>query len=468
MRSSNLRCACVTVATILLALATAPAFAGTPYNVNNTQSASAIQGVINGLQPGDTLTFAAGTYNDAFKVPCNGTATNPITIQGVSGSMPTLDGTGVDVSGGSGHPRALMEISGNYVTVQNLAFQNARNGDNGAGIRLNGSNNSTVSACKITYCDMGMQSNDTGTVLNNALITGCEVAYNGTASHDGGSHNFYMDGSGKVTIIGNYIHDSLYGQNVKTRAHYVQLMYNWISNSNEGEIGPVDDPATATANSNFLMVGNTVVSKVRPAGDNTQKYVLYGSESGNAHIGTLYMYNNTCVAGQTSNVFVQLNPLNASDGTYAVLKNNIFYGSTNMALDQTTGGVLAPGHISGSNNLVPVGASWPSGTSITNSVVTNTPGFVNPSANDFRLLVGSAAINAGASDLTYVDGDGNLQSLSVLDSYLFGIGDVARAMSGSAMDIGAYEFQQTPEPATLALLAMGGLGLLARARRRSR
>jgi hypothetical protein len=464
MRSSR-RYVFVGIAMICLAMA--PAAFATEYSVNPSQSNSTIQSLITGLLPGDTLDFTAGTYFDSFRLNSQGTAANPITIRGIGNAI--LDGNnGAVNTSGSGGPRALLEISKNYVNVQNLTLQNAmNNAGNGAGIRITGAGYSTISGCSILHNNMGIMSDDVGTagaIVDNVMVTGNNIGFNGSATFSGFSHNFYMGGTGSIAIVGNYIHDSLDGQNVKTRAHYVTLAYNWISNSNEGEVGMVDG-YTSAANSNALIVGNTIVSSPDRTG-NHGKFVLYGSESGTSHIGTAYIYNNTMIAGMTSNVFVQINPNSAGDATNAVLKNNIFNGSTNLATDQTTGGTLVTGHLSGSNNLIPVGSSFPSGSSVTGSVVANNPNFANPTANDFRLLVGSAAINAGTSDLTYVDVNGNTQTLSVLNSYLFGQGEVARAMSGSAMDIGAYEFQQTPEPATMSLLALGGLGLIGAIRRR--
>ena len=470
---SNWLSAAIGGAAICLALAPA-AMAGV-YTVTSSESNSTIQSVINGLQPGDTLDFAAGTYYDSFHLNCNGTSTAGITIQGLGTAI--LDGQNgaVNVSG-TGGPRALMQFEGSYITVQNLTLQNAANSSgNGAGFRITGAGNDTISGCSIQHNNMGIMSDDTGsgTLVNNVLVTGCNIGFNGSGTFptsngpsSGYTHNIYMGGSGSIALIGNYIHDATDGQNVKTRAHFVTLAYNWISSSNEGEVGMVDG-YTSAANSNALIVGNTIVSKSNRTG-NHAKYILFGSESGQEHNGTAYIYNNTCIAGMSQNVFVQVNPNTASDPTAAVVKNNIFYGSTNLAASSPGSGTLTSGDISGSNNWIKTGAAWPSLDSVLGNVVGSNPDFVNPSASNYQLLVGSACIDAGTSNLTYVDQNGNLESLSVLDSYLLSQGEIARALSGSAMDIGAYEFQQTPEPATLTLLALGGLGLAAARRRRVR
>src|SRR3989344_2070569 len=59
---------------------------------------------------------------------------------------------------------------------------------------------------------------------------------------------------------------------------------------------------------------------------------------------------------------------------------------------------------------------------MSNNVLTNTPGFVNPSAGDFRVSPGSVAIDAGASVLIFNDKDGNARP------------------QGGVFDIGAYEY----------------------------
>ena len=51
---------------------------------------------------------------------------------------------GLNVDGAMPHPRAVFQVEANYITLENLEFQNARNGDNGAGIRVTSGNNVTV------------------------------------------------------------------------------------------------------------------------------------------------------------------------------------------------------------------------------------------------------------------------------------------------------------------------------------
>src|SRR2546426_920974 len=130
---------------------------GTTYEVGPGQPYPTIASVPP-LNPDDIVNIHPGTYNEVKKWTATGTATSPITLHGVGTPRPVIDATGQDVSGRNGAPRAAWEIQGNYYLIQNLEFRNARNGNNGAGIRVLNANATTVRNCKITYCDMGMMS----------------------------------------------------------------------------------------------------------------------------------------------------------------------------------------------------------------------------------------------------------------------------------------------------------------------
>ena len=64
----------------LLLLAICPVASATTYNINAGQTSSMIQRVIAGAARGDTISFAAGTYNIAssLKLKCGITYTGPV------------------------------------------------------------------------------------------------------------------------------------------------------------------------------------------------------------------------------------------------------------------------------------------------------------------------------------------------------------------------------------------------------
>jgi hypothetical protein len=373
------------------------------------------------LIPGDIVNIHPGIYNEVKKWTDSGTLGNPITLRGVGTPRPVIDANKQNVTGKKGTPRAAWEIQGNYYVIENLEFTNARNNSyNGAGIRVLFANFTTVRNCKITFCDMGMMSSSN----DNLLVEYTEVAFNGTRKFNGFSHNFYLAGGNSV-IQFCYIHDAPYGQNFKTRGHYTDLLYNYIADSNEGEVGPVDGTDTTAANSNMTMIGNIVVSKPDRTG-NTGKFINFGQDSGGSHNGRLYLVNNTLVAGSPS---IQFLTANASDGTIVAI-NNIFRGS----------GVITPSsdypRVSGWNNFMESSATVPPG--FTTPVIGD-PGFLSESQRDFHLISSSVCRNVGDGSPTYQDGSGVSHSAVPTLEYVNHLQSKQRASDG-LIDSGAYEF----------------------------
>jgi hypothetical protein len=181
------------------------------------------------LNPGDVVEIDPATYHEVKRWTRSGTAAQPIVIRGIGDSRPVFDAEGQNVDGASSRPRAIFQVEAHYLTLENLEFKNARNGDNGAGIRVTSGNHVTVRHCKITACDMGIMCDNN----RNLLIETSEIASNGTSLYDGYSHNLYLGGN-DATLQFCYIHNSLNGQNFKTRAHYTALLYNWIADSQDG------------------------------------------------------------------------------------------------------------------------------------------------------------------------------------------------------------------------------------------
>lgn len=332
---------------LLLLLCAASGVRAATYPVGPNRAIKTLGAVLPRLRPGDVVEIDPGVYRETTRITQSGTSAAPIILRGVGGERAVFDGQGLDTSGRGSVPRGIFQIEGAYIVIEHLEFKNARNGENAAGIRLLDSTNAVIRDCRVSACDMGIFGGDRET----ATIEDCEVFGNGTASFNGFSHNFYMHGN-RVVVRRCHIHDCAYGQNYKSRAHYNELWFNWITDSNEGEIGCVDaGGATDRPNSNTLLVGNTVISR-RDRTGNAAKFVLFGTESGTGHDGTLFLFHNTFIAGEPRIQFVTLSDPKAR----AVIHNNLFVGSDQILnLAQPSASVIAH------RNLLPTGAPPPKG-----------------------------------------------------------------------------------------------------------
>jgi hypothetical protein len=378
-------------------------------------------GSLPALSPGDVVEIDPATYNEVKRWTRSGTAAQPIFVRGVGASRPVFDATGQNVDGVLPHPRAVFQIEANDITLENLEFQNARNGDNGAGIRVTSGNNVTVRNCRITMCDMGIMSDNN----SNLVIEASEVASNGTSLYDGYSHNFYLGGD-SATVRFCYIHDALYGQNFKTRAHYTELLYNYIADSQDGEVGLVDAMETTNANSHAVLIGNLIISKPRLSGYNSGRFIQFGQDSGGQHNGTLFAFNNTFIAGDGRIQFLSANATAAT----VLAHNNIFCGS-----DKVVGSV--GGGISGSNNWLQATATVPA--AFYASVSGSDPGFVNRAVRDAHLTAASSCRNQGLNALLYLDGTGVAHSGLPTLEYVNHLQNRPRPSDGQT-DLGAYEY----------------------------
>jgi Bacterial Ig domain/Right handed beta helix region len=373
------------------------------------------------LAPGDVIEISPGLYTEAMRWTTSGTPTAPITIRGIGSPRPVMDGTGVGVSGVLPEPRALFQIEGDYVTVENLEFRNAHNDvGNGSGIRVVYGRSAVIRNVRITECDMGLMANE----YDELLVEQSEIASNGSVSGPY-SHNVYIDEGGTATFRFNYIHDSVSGQNFKSRSHFTQLLYNHIADSADGEVSLVDSGSTTQPYSNALMLGNIVISKVRSAGSNQLKFIDFGQDIGIAHSGILYLVHNTLIAGSPAVQFLWA----SSPESSIVAEHNIFYGSDTIVGMDGNGTV-------GFRNWVPTSASVPSTWS--ENLLGADPGFVDGSTGNYRLTAGSGAVDRASGPSVYVDGAGEAQVATPEWEYSATSGQQPRLQNG-AYDLGAYE-----------------------------
>jgi len=387
------------------------------------------------LQPGDVVEVDPGTYTDACQLKASGTEASPIVLRGVPGPRPVFDAAGLDLSGSGTVPRAIFQFTGgSHWLVQHLELKNAANASsNGAAFRLTaGSIDVVIEDVSVHDCQDGFMSDGAATLT----VRSSEVFHNGAG--DGYSHNFYVQGQ-SIVLVGNHIHDSVGGQNVKVRSHDALIAYNLIENAGNYEIDLIQGPLTDAANANATLIGNVVI---RPASSgNNSQVILWGSDdpAASGRNGSLYAIDNTFILSHSSNrLFHAVQP---AAGSQIHLVNSIVHATvsgTGLAADSTTGAILV-----GTNDWI--SSQVTTAGTLTGTLTGSNPGFVG--ASDLHLAPGSPAIGAGVTGAIYVDGAGAVQSGVPDQELLAPLGTRPRAAS-AALDLGAFGFTSSSDGGT--------------------
>jgi len=386
------------------------------------------------LQPGDIVEVDPGTYTDACQLTASGTAQAPIVLRGVAGTRPVFDATGLDLSGSGSVPRAIFQFTNaSYWQVSHLELEHATNAsNNGSGFRL------TAGAHDVTFSDMSIHDNQDGGQsdgLSVITIENSDIYANG--ANDGLSHNLYLQGD-VVRLIGNHIHDSRGGQNIKLRTRYVEIIANYVENAGNYEVDLIQGPYTAMANANAVLIGNVFV-RATSANNNSQT-ILFGTDNpGDAtpsRNGALYAIGNTFVLRNASNQLVHvLTSTSAPAATHVYMFDNIVYATvagTKLTADATTAG-----YVTGSNNFIADGIGGVPA-AMTATIGGTSPGFA--ASNDYHLVAGSPAIDVGLAQPQYADGAGTMQNGAPKVQSTPPIGTEARSVVGAGLDLGAFEY----------------------------
>ena len=396
------------------------------------------------LQPGDIVEVDPGTYTDACQLKASGTESTPIVLRGNPGPRPVFDAAALDLSGAGSVPRAIFQFTGgSHWRVEHLELKNAHNAsDNGAAFRVTaGSLDVVIDGVSVHDCQDGFMSDGVATLT----VKNSDVFRNGVA---GFSHNFYVQGD-SIVLVGNHIHDSVHGQNVKIRSHHALLAYNLIENAGNYEIDLIQNsPQTDAPNANVTLIGNVII---RPStSDNNSQVILWGTDNGGdpGRNGSLYAINNTFILANASNrLFHAMNP---AAGSQIHLINTIVHatvGGTGLVTDATTAAILVGSNDWISSQVTTAGA-------LTSGQTGTSPGFV--SANDFHLAAGSPVIGAGMAGVTAVDGIGTVVSGVLDQEFTAPLGTRPRA-AAAALDLGAFGFSAASDGGTLdAGVADGG------------
>lgn len=156
-----------------------------------------LESVIAGLQPGDELLVAEGTYelDERFSVDLQGTADEPIVIRAANGASPLINRPNANQN--------IWDLNVEHVTIRGLRFSGGS-----AGLRFESANNVTIEACEIfDTADVALRMNDSGQTYENIQILRNHIHHT-----SGTGEGMYLgcnnDGCrlANSVVEGNYVH----------------------------------------------------------------------------------------------------------------------------------------------------------------------------------------------------------------------------------------------------------------------
>jgi len=383
------------------------------------------------LQPGDTLTVRAGTYNGfivGWDPPGSGpygviagTATAPITIQ----ADPAAAAGTVIINGrnAKSHVGIDLEPGCDYITVSGFTIDGsggiANYPDKGSGIKAAGDHDSILNNT-ITNIDYGF--GITSNYANYVQIEKNTITQTGSHGNANYGHGIYVAGDCTgARLIANDIHNN----------DYIGLQFN-------GDPGLVTN--ALVANNRIYNNGQNGINADGLQNSTMQNNLIYGYDgygivlfqidaSGPPKNNTIV--NNTIlstVAGAKASIRIK------DGGTGNVIRNNILLGGGGVSIrisDDSLPGLVSDYNVVGTlfqsedTGATQSLASWRTQTGQDAHSLTTTAAllFVNAVLNDYHLAVASPAIDKGTSTgapATDLDGRARPQ--------------------GAGVDIGAYEF----------------------------
>lgn len=351
------------------------------------------------LHTGDTLMARTGTYaeNLANSIPGGSSADKLVVVTAYPGISPYEVATIQPTSTSSDAVVYLADASRSFIMIQGLVID-AVNATGKDAVKITYSSASGASSnIVIKDCEIKNATGQQGILIstnppsqnadNNQILR--------NKIHDNGNsnlhHGMYITSSNNV-IDGN--------ESYNNAGYGIQIYFSVAHNSNYCQNNIVRNNRVHDNNTAGSGSGGIVIA----TGDNNLVYnnVVWNNTSGGVggiqafqNVNGTKIYNNTCWNNADYNIHIQ------TGCTNTVAQNNILYqGVTGAIINNGTGSTVDH-----------------------NTTNAQDPKFANLAGNDFHLLSGSPAIDAGvALAQVTVDADG------------------IQRPQGAAYDIGAYEF----------------------------
>lgn len=455
---------------------------GDVFEVGDGQSLSSLDEVPwSTLGPGDTVRvhWRAQPFRSKVLLSTRGADGHPIKVCGVpgpNGELPVVDGNGATTSANqhwidwtelqdygvlviASDRDAAYDDRPGFIEVANLELRGAVPGatyttntgaqrsftDRGTGLYVVNGDHLTFRGNVITDNSYGLfvlsKSEQEATLSREILIEGNSIFGNGVAGSDH-RHNSYTQALG-VTIQFNHfgpLRDGAIGVNLKDRSAGTIIRYNWVEDGARilDLVDAQEHAADAVADPRYhdtYVYGNVLIAGPGAA----SQVVHYGGDSvgdeQNFRKGTLHFFYNTVITNHPVEEVWETTAVNLeTDDEGMSAFGNVFWNQGTSTLRI----VRHAGHATLGTNWVSQGfkahADEFSGnvTGLENQVVGTAP---NLDPATFAPLAGSPVIDAGPAL------GGGESNYPVEFEFLPPSSMVARAMSGAALDLGAYEAQ---------------------------
>lgn len=191
---------------------------------------------------GDIIEITGGTYPGDTAVWTK----NDLLIRSRDG-VTRLDAKGIRLS----EDKAIWVIRGNNIHIENIEFTNAQSKDkNGAGIRAEGNK------LQITSCYF--HDNESGVMTSNNIHAHLSIEYSEFARNghkNGQAHQIYVGTIDEFILTGSYVHETVIGSAVKSRARKSVIQYNRIVDEGRGRSNYTVDLSNG---GEAYLVGNTL------------------------------------------------------------------------------------------------------------------------------------------------------------------------------------------------------------------
>jgi hypothetical protein len=354
-----------------------------------------IQAAVTAAADGDIIEIKGGEYSSGIIATIS---QDNLTLRGIDG-MAHLNADSISIS----NKKAIFVTTGDNITIDNIAFSNARVPDsNGAGIRHEGGL-LTIRNCYFHDNEDGILTSNQGS-SGELVVENSEFAHNGLGSA-GYTHNIYVGHIGKFIFRYSYSHHATHGHNIKSRAAENHILYSRIMDEDTGNASyQIDLPNGGLS----YIIGNSLHQGTH-AENSTM--ISYAAEGATNPVQEVYLSGNTLVNDRSVGYGIRL-----SGSPVGVIRNNIFDNLTDINGSPT----IFEGNLTGKNI-----------------------GFVNRTGFDYHLQSTSAARNNGVEP-----GSANGMSLKPVQEYVHPLQSSVRRDDGN-IDTGAFEYSASVPPPSL-------------------